>query len=152
MEYIRKFKVIKDRLNDTIKLSTDSGFNSSITHLYNNENTFDFMEMYFNLSDQMTEYTYMIALDTAGKILGVFNIGHGNISSSPCPIREIIQNAILIRASSFVIVHNHPSGNLEPSEADIICYKKIKEACKLHEMKLHTYMIIGEGNFYSHEE
>jgi DNA repair protein RadC len=65
---------------------------------------------------------------------------------------EVYRNAILARASSIIVVHNHPSGSCKPSRADLKVAARLKELGEIHEMPLQDFVIIGEGRFHSYRE
>ena len=68
---------------------------------------------------------------------------------SPEDLKIILKHGIEILASSIIAVHNHPSGNLKPSQADIELTKKLKEAAKLIDIVLLDHLIIGDKKYYS---
>lgn len=74
-----------------------------------------------------------------------------SLSSAAVYPREIVKKAIQYDAASLIIGHNHPSGNLKPSNDDLIITKKIKEGLNLIDVPLLDHLIIGFGtqNFYS---
>lgn len=103
------------------------------------------------MNKQTEEYLYMLALNTKGKPLGVFEISHGTVDSTFCNPREIFIKALLCGASGIVIVHNHPSGNTMPSKQDIESYDRLKEAGKLIGINVLDSVIVGES-YYSFAE
>ena len=68
--------------------------------------------------------------------------------------REIFKGAILSNAASLVVMHNHPSGNIEPSDQDVFTTKRLNEACNLMGIPLMDHIIVGAGNseYYSFAE
>jgi len=66
--------------------------------------------------------------------------------------REIMKPAILANAERIILVHNHPSGSIEPSEGDINMTRETKAACELMGFELLDHVIIGEGRFLSLKE
>ena len=95
------------------------------------------------------EYAYAILLNRANNILGYFKISSGGISGTVIDTRVVFQAALLSNASAFVLFHNHPSGSLKPSEADISITKKIAQAGKLLDIPLLDHLIITEDSYYS---
>ncbi len=61
----------------------------------------------------------------------------------------IVKEAVLQLASSIILIHNHPSGNLQPSKEDVTITKKIKEASKLFDINVLDHLIISAGKYYS---
>lgn len=104
----------------------------------------------FQLSSMTDEYAYMIAADPKCHIKGVFEISHGTQCMTLLPCQTIFRNALLVGASSIFIVHNHPTGDVTPSEMDKESTAKIKKAGDLMDVKLLDHLIIGaEGRYFS---
>ena len=95
------------------------------------------------------EEMYMILLNTANKSLGYSKVSTGGVSGTIVDIKIIFQIALMGNASSFIIAHNHPSGNLKPSNADLILTRKIKEAGEIMEIKLLDHLILTKEGFMS---
>jgi len=91
----------------------------------------------------------VMLLSRANQVLGVSEIGSGSTAGVVVNNIEIFQLAILSNASGIILVHNHPSGKLIPSEQDIECTRKIKEACKLLDIKLVDHIILSSEGHYS---
>ena len=98
------------------------------------------------------EEVIMIALRTNGDVLGIFEVSHGTVNGSFAEPREIFMRLLLIGASQFVLVHNHPSGSITPSNADFDVYHRIKDAANLMGISLVDFIIIGENNYLSFTE
>lgn len=73
----------------------------------------------------------------------------GTISSAKVEPRQIFEETIKTGMSSFILVHNHPSGDVTPSQKDIELTKRIEEGAKLLGLTLIDHIIIGDGNFQS---
>lgn len=99
---------------------------------------------------QQTEMMYLILLDRSNRIILRNPISLGGVSGTVIDIKIILKKALEFLASSIIICHNHPSGNLNPSQNDIDITKKIKEASKIMDVSLLDHLIIGnEGGYYS---
>ena len=98
----------------------------------------------FQHNKQSEEYVYLLCLNIKCKLLGVFELSHGNVNASVCNTREIFQKALLCNASNIVLAHNHPSGDTTPSKNDIKIYKKIKEAANIMNVPLIDNLIVGD--------
>lgn len=81
-----------------------------------------------HLDRRAEEYVYVVGLTTKTQALGVFEISHGAVSASICNPREIFIRLLLCGASTFVMIHNHPSGDTNPSKADRMDCTKIKRS------------------------
>lgn len=96
------------------------------------------------IHEESEEYLYMICVNTKNKIIGVFEVSHGNVNSSIFGVREILQKALLANAVSIIMVHNHPSGDPSPSREDINVTTRLAEAGKLIGIELLDHIIVGE--------
>ena len=106
----------------------------------------------FRLNERAEEYVYMLALDTAGHLLGVFEISHGVVNGSFSRPREIFQRALLCSAVNIVLLHNHPSGNVKPSKDDLLATRKVKEIEEMLCIPLLDHLIVGKDGYYSFKE
>lgn len=73
----------------------------------------------------------------------------GNIENIAIDPVSIVKKALLASADSLILIHNHPSGNVQPSRADLDNTNKIASSLKVVNIKIHDHLIIGEGNYYS---
>lgn len=94
----------------------------------------------------------VIYLDSQNKIIEVETIQEGIVNQAVVYPRKVLENALLQKASALILVHNHPSGYLKPSEADIRLTKMIKETAKMLDILVHDHIIIGENRFFSFRE
>ncbi|NRA28807.1 MAG: DNA repair protein RadC [Parvularculaceae bacterium] len=69
----------------------------------------------------------------------------GTINHTPVYVREVIKRALTLNAGAIILVHNHPSGDPTPSQADIAMTAKIVEAAKSVDLVVHDHLIIGRG-------
>jgi DNA repair protein RadC len=98
------------------------------------------------LRDEMKERFVVVCLNSSNKIIKHETISMGNLNSSIVHPREIFKVAIDCLSASIILVHNHPSGSLEPSSEDISITKKIAEAGKLMDIPVFDHLIVtGEG-------
>lgn len=101
------------------------------------------------LSDLRHEEFWAVALNQANKVLESRKIGSGGISSTVADIRMILKFALETGATSLAVLHNHPSGNLKPSEQDIRLTRSISEAARLIEIRLIDHLIVSELGYHS---
>jgi len=107
-------------------------------------------EYYQNiLSDKKQEHFYCVYLNTKNQIIKDKLLFVGTINESLVHPREIFKEAYLLSASSIICIHNHPTGNVEPSKNDIIITKQLKEVGKLLGINVLDHIIIGKDNYYS---
>ncbi len=107
----------------------------------------DFVSEYYGsyLRDVKKEFFNIILLDIKNKIVDSIELSKGSINASVVDPKEVIKEATLKSASSIILVHNHPSGDTEPSTDDINITKKIKEACDIVGIKVLDHIIIGKN-------
>ena len=92
----------------------------------------------------------LLLLNRANKVLGVANISQGGTNGTVTDVKIILQYAIKSNASGIIVCHNHPSGNMNPSESDSKITQKIKEAGNLVDVQLLDHLIITtDGSYYS---
>lgn len=100
------------------------------------------------LHDELKERFIVVSLSSANKIIKYDIISVGNLNSSVVHPREVFKTAIENSAASIILIHNHPSGNLEPSSEDISITKKIVESGKILDIPVFDHLIIA-GNGYT---
>jgi len=100
------------------------------------------------LKDELKEKFLLICLNSANKIIKSETISIGNLNSSIVHPREIFKAAIENSSASVILMHNHPSGNPEPSTEDISITKKLVEAGKILDIPVFDHIIIA-GNSYT---
>ena len=113
----------------------------------------DAAEIFFKVWDRSTiehvEEVKMIMLNRANRVLGVAHLTKGGLNGSIIDTRVILHYAIKANAAAVILAHNHPSGNLGASEADIRITKNVKEALKLMDIELLDHMILTYEEKYS---
>ena len=102
-----------------------------------------------DLNELAHEEFWVLLLSRSNKMIDKIKISQGGISGTITDIRMILQEALSKLASAMIIAHNHPSGNLSPSEADKKITAKIKEAAILMDISVLDHIIVGEDNYYS---
>jgi DNA repair protein RadC len=100
------------------------------------------------LLNETKEQFIVVCLNTANKIIRKEVISIGNLNSSIVHPREVFKVAVENNAASIILIHNHPSGNPEPSKEDISITKKLVEAGKIMDIMIVDHIIIA-GNSYT---
>ncbi len=98
---------------------------------------------------ELYETFKLLLLNRANKVLGILTVSQGGVSGTIADPKIIFAAAIKCAASGMIVAHNHPSGNLNPSQADIDLTKKLKEAGKLLEIQLLDHLICTVDGYYS---
>ncbi|MFA9390762.1 MAG: DNA repair protein RadC [Prolixibacteraceae bacterium] len=117
------------------------------TKINSSNDAFNFIAL--ELVELAHEEFWVIYLDRANHVLDKNRISQGGISGTVIDVRIILKHAIEKLASSLIVVHNHPSGNLLPSKADRDITNKIVEAAKLLDIKVLDHLIVGKNKFTS---
>lgn len=91
----------------------------------------------------------ILLLNQSNKVLGIYEVSSGGISGTVVDIRLIFAAALKANAVSLIMVHNHPSGQIKPSEADKQITRKVREAGSILEIKLLDHLIITPETYYS---
>lgn len=103
------------------------------------------MEKVFGLPDKAEEHVYLVCMTTAGKPVGFFEVSHGTCSMAPVNPREVLVRCLLCGAAQAVLVHNHPGGDVSPSENDRAATARLREACSLVGIRLIDHIIVAKG-------
>ena len=102
-----------------------------------------------NLRDKSREVFLVIYLNGRNQILNMEELFEGTLSTSAVYPREVVKRALVNDAAALVFVHNHPSGNPNPSQDDLIITKKLKEAALAIDVSVHDHLIIAGNDVYS---
>ncbi len=107
------------------------------------------IEQLADIRDKKQEYFVCLTLDGANRLIAKRIITIGTLTSSLVHPREVFADAISDRAASIIVAHNHPSGSLQPSSADIAITKQLAEAAKLLDIKLVDHIIVTRASLVS---
>jgi DNA repair protein RadC len=94
----------------------------------------------------------VIYLDTQNQIIEFETVQKGVVNQAVVYPRQVLENALKKKASAIILAHNHPSGHVRPSDADIRLTKTIQETAKVLDILVHDHIIIGENRFFSFRE
>lgn len=112
-----------------------------------------FKEMLRAVFDEGTirykEYFYVLYLRRNNDVIGYRKVSEGGLSGTVVDIREILGVALKCGASNLILCHNHPSGNLNPSDQDIRLTKKIQKACQVMDLHCLDHIIITSNGYSS---
>ena len=98
---------------------------------------------------QMQEEVKILLLNRSNKVLGIYSLAKGGLTSCIVDVRIILSIALKTLATGIILVHNHPSGNLKPSKADLDITKKLKQSCDLLDISFLDHLIITKDNYFS---
>ena len=100
-------------------------------------------------SIEFVEEFKVLLLNRANKVLGIVPISKGGVAGTVADPKLIFAAALKANASSVILAHNHPSGNLKPSQGDIQLTQKIKEGGKFLDLPVLDHLIITTEGYYS---
>lgn len=98
---------------------------------------------------ELREEFLLLLVNRANKLLGVWPVSQGGVAGTVADPKLIFVAALKGLASGIIVAHNHPSGNLSPSQSDIDLTKKLKEAGKFLEIKLLDHIIYTVEGYFS---
>lgn len=101
------------------------------------------------MGDLNYEAFYILLLNRANKIIRDIQISEGGISGTVADPKKIFKLALDFNASSIILCHNHPSGNIKPSGDDMALTKKIKSAGDMMDISVLDHIILGDEKYYS---
>ena len=106
----------------------------------------------FGMADAADEVFVIACLATDGSITGIHEISHGDLHSTIVHPREVYKRALLNNAASIILAHNHPSGNIDPSESDKAVTERLKAAGELLGVSVLDHIIIAREKHFSFQE
>lgn len=123
-----------------------------ITSINTIQDIVEIMRNVFHIHKHAEEMVYLICMNTKCVPTAFFLIGKGSVNVCYVSTREIFIQALLSSAVQIVLCHNHPSGDISPSKADIKLTEAVKEAGGLLNIPLKDHIIIGEYQHFSFKE
>lgn len=107
------------------------------------------VEQLADIRDKKQEYFVCLTLDGANRLITKRTITIGTLTSSLVHPREVFAEAITDRAASIIVAHNHPSGSLDPSRADLEITERLNNAATILGIKLNDHIIVTETSHSS---
>lgn len=104
------------------------------------------------IGDEAQEVVLVVVLDTKNKINAIHRVFTGSLNTSVAHPREIFRSALLNNGARILVYHNHPSGNTEPSEADLIFTKRMEDAGNILGIDLLDHIIVSGKEWLSLRE
>lgn len=98
---------------------------------------------------EFVEQFKVVLLNRANRVLGIYEVSTGGVSATIADPRLIFAAAIKSNGSSIILAHNHPSGQLKPSDADLKLTKKLKEGGQYLEITVLDHLIVTSEGYYS---
>lgn len=133
-------------------LIKEKGVNYEAGTMNNPEEIALLMKNLLHMDQLAEEHCYMLALNKSCRISGMFFLSKGTVDSSLLSPRELFIRALLIGAVQIIICHNHPSGNITPSESDMKLTERVKSSGDLLNINLADHIIIGGSSYFSFKQ
>lgn len=116
-------------------------------HIKSSNDAFEIMNPI--IGDLPHEEFWILMLNRSNKVLLCYNVSKGGMTGTVIDVRMIMKRALEVRASSLILVHNHPSGNKQPSDADIKITKRLNEAGKIMDIPVIDHVIVTDNSYFS---
>ncbi|MDD3744802.1 MAG: DNA repair protein RadC, partial [Lentimicrobiaceae bacterium] len=105
--------------------------------------------LYPNLADRQYEEFWVLFLNRANQKISVLSVSDGGQAGTVVDPKRVFKTALEQSAAYIILCHNHPSGQLKPSDADITLTRKLKEAGIILDIRVLDHLIIGDDKYYS---
>lgn len=136
---IQLIKAVSDRYVET-KLQEKQA-------IHNSHDLFQYLNL--TLRDKPQECFAVVYLDAKNKVIDSSVLFKGTLTESAVYSREVVKTALEKKAAALIFAHNHPSGDPEPSRADIQLTRKLLFACRAVGITVHEHIIIGNNRYFS---
>lgn len=104
------------------------------------------------LQDCDVEEFWLLLMNQNKRLIKKLRISHGGITETAVDIRIIMREAVLANATIIAVCHNHPSGNLRPSQYDNDLTSQLQRACQLMRIHFMDHVILTDGSYFSYQE
>ena len=107
------------------------------------------VDLFSYLADEAKEHFISLHMDSKSKVLAVDFVATGSLNACVVHPREVFKSALLSSAAALILIHNHPSGDPEPSREDIALTKRLTEGGELLGIRILDHIVIGDCRHYS---
>lgn len=139
MEMMKKYK---------LKI-TERNTNFKSVEIMSSHDSEEAIRKFYHDDIEIYESFFMLTLDRANKTTGYVKISQGGVAGTVVDIKIIAKYALDLLSCSVILAHNHPSGNLPPSEQDKAIIKRVKEGLKLLDINVLDNIILTADGYYS---
>ena len=112
----------------------------------------DVVRLFPKLPNEQREHFIVVLLNARHEVDAVETVSIGSLNASIVHPREVFRIALIGAAYAIVLMHNHPSGEVTPSNADCALTKRIKEAGEILRVEVHDHVIVGHQRYFSFRE
>ena len=142
MEYLYKVCEI------SVKYHTNEEFDKKL-FVKTKEDVVKILRGFMQEDIELEEMTYGVILGPSLKVIACINVGRGDLTSCVINSKKLISACLLCNGNAVIMAHNHPSGNLEPSSADMRTTEQLGKACKFLGIKLLDSLILTKKDYNS---
>lgn len=126
---------------------------SEMAKIMSSESSADiFRESFEEGEIEFREHFKVMYLNRANKVIGVHTLSIGGMSHTVADVKILFSGALLAKASSIIVCHNHPSGNLKPSPQDDNLTRRIADGAKILDIRLLDHIILTDEGYYSYQD
>lgn len=116
----------------------------------NSHSAYEVLKVSWNMDViELQEEFKIVLLNRANQVLGIFNCSKGGMSGTVVDLKLVFAVALKCTASAIIVAHNHPSGNLKPSNQDIKLTKKLREAAAFLDIEFLDHIILTRNGYFS---
>ncbi len=109
----------------------------------------DYIRKVYPVPIDIREAMVILFLNNANRTLGFSIASIGGLTGTLVDVRLVLRDALLTQSTGLILIHNHPSGTLKPSQSDINITNKVKKAAELMDIKVLDHLILTEDDYYS---
>jgi len=150
---LKKFKGIGEAKAITIAAALELGRRRQLSDLRDRPRITHSRDAFNTIAPMLTdlhhEEFWLLMLNKANEVFARERLSTGGMSGTVVDIKLVLKAAIDAKAAAFIAIHNHPSGNLQPSQADIDLTRKLKQSGAMIDLPLLDHLIISERGYYS---
>lgn len=109
----------------------------------------DYIRKVYPVPIDIREAMVVLLLNNSNRTLGYSIASIGGLTGTLVDVRLVLRDALLTQSTGLILIHNHPSGTLKPSQSDINITNKVKKAAELMDIKLLDHLILTEETYFS---
>lgn len=147
-----KVETYLDEGNMPYIVKEQMAYATDIRQIYNDADKIYGLCKEMRMTERATEMCVMLVFDSAGHAIAMRELSTGSVDRSVMSPREIAMTMLLTGGVACILVHNHPSGEVEPSDIDIMTTKRIKEGLEILGLTLWDHMVVGRYGYTSMAE
>jgi len=116
------------------------------------KDAFDYVSQFYGDDIEIYESMFLVLLNNSNNTIGFVKISSGGMTATICDVRLVCKYAIETLATAIILCHNHPSGLMKESKADIDLSKKVQKALQYFDIRLLDHLILAKNNYLSMSE